>query len=102
MLDNKGYTFRKENRVLKISKGSLEQMKGYKENGLYILDGKTVVGSLSVASREISDYTTMSHNRLGHISERGLKELSRQGLLGKSKMGNLGSMNTVYLENQLE
>lgn len=58
-------------------------------NGLYILDGKTVVGSSSVASKRIEDYMTLWHRRLGHVSERGLQELGKQGLLDKSKLENL-------------
>ena len=58
-------------------------------NGLYILDDKTVVSSTSVASRKIEDYTILWHRRLGHVSEWGMQELTKQGLLDKSKMDKL-------------
>lgn len=39
-----GYSFKAENGVLKVMKGSLIIMKGIRKNGLYSLQGSTVVG----------------------------------------------------------
>ncbi|PON58179.1 hypothetical protein PanWU01x14_167780 [Parasponia andersonii] len=41
-LDESGYGFKAENGQLKVSKGAMVVMKGFKKNGLYILQGSTV------------------------------------------------------------
>ncbi|KAG8490786.1 hypothetical protein CXB51_014006 [Gossypium anomalum] len=64
-LDSKGYRYTAESGVLKISKGS------------------TVTGDAAVASSSLSDddITKLWHMRLGHMSENGMVELSKRGLL---------------------
>ncbi|KAG8481529.1 hypothetical protein CXB51_026324 [Gossypium anomalum] len=60
-LDSKGYRYTAESGVLKISKGSLVVMKGQRKTAkLYVLQGSTVTG---------------------HMSENGMVELSKRGLL---------------------
>ncbi|KAG8474632.1 hypothetical protein CXB51_031261 [Gossypium anomalum] len=83
-LDSKGYRYTAESRVLKISKGSLVVMKGQRKIAkLYVLQGSTVTGDAAVASSSSSDddITKLWHMRLGHISENGMTELSKRGLL---------------------
>jgi len=58
-------------------------------NGLYILDGSIVIGNASVASVVPHNNSELWHLRLGHVSERGLVELAKQGLLGKDKLDKL-------------
>ena len=48
-----------------------------------------MVGNASAASKRIKNYTTLWHRRLGYVSERGLQELGKQGLLEKSKLDRL-------------
>ncbi|KAJ4976637.1 hypothetical protein NE237_001743 [Protea cynaroides] len=69
--------------ALKVSKGSLVVMKGNKVNNLYVLQGSTVTGSADVSSSSDSDKDTthLWHMRLGHMSERGMTNLSKRGLL---------------------
>ncbi|KAG8496686.1 hypothetical protein CXB51_007936 [Gossypium anomalum] len=83
-LDSKGYRYTAESGVLKISKGSLVVMKGQRKTAkLYVLQGSTVTGDTAVASSSLSDddITKLWHMRLGHMSENGMVELSKRGLL---------------------
>ncbi|KAG8472196.1 hypothetical protein CXB51_036507 [Gossypium anomalum] len=83
-LDSKGYRYTAESGVLKISKGSLIVMKGQRKTPkLYVLQGSTVTGDAAVASSSLSDdnITKLWHMRLGHMSENGMVELSKRGLL---------------------
>ena len=58
-------------------------------NGLYILDGSIVIGNASVASVVPHNNSELWRLRLGHVSERGLVEQAKQGLLGKDKLDKL-------------
>ncbi|KAL5858125.1 hypothetical protein ACOSQ3_005583 [Xanthoceras sorbifolium] len=82
-LDSNGYKFTGGDGVLKVAKGSLIVMKAEKIGKLYILKGSTVTGATAVSTSSLSDsdVTRLWHMRLGHMSERGLSELSRRGLL---------------------
>ena len=51
MLDQIDYNFKAANGCLKVVKGSMVIMKGVKINGLYILDGRTVIRSVSNAQK---------------------------------------------------
>jgi hypothetical protein len=48
MFDGLGYCTRIESEVYKILHGALITVKGSKINGLYILDGSTVIGNASL------------------------------------------------------
>ena len=50
---------------------------------LYVLQGSTVTGDAAIASSSLSDddITKLWHMRLGHMSENGMAELSKRGLL---------------------
>ncbi|KAG8502550.1 hypothetical protein CXB51_000089 [Gossypium anomalum] len=81
---SKGYKYIVKSGVLKISKGSLDVMKGQRKTAkLYILQGSTVTGDAIVASSSLYDdnITKFWHIRLRHMSENGLVELSKRGLL---------------------
>ncbi|KAG8488139.1 hypothetical protein CXB51_018349 [Gossypium anomalum] len=83
-LDSKGYRYTAESRVLKLSKDSLVVMKGQRKTAkLYVLQGSTVTGDAAIASSSLSDddITKLWHMRLGHMSENGMVELSKRGLL---------------------
>src|ERR1044072_9168661 len=88
-LDSKGYSFRGEGGAIRISKGALVVMKGKRENSLYVLQGSTITGTVAVSSAVDSDVTKLWHLRMGHVSERGLVELSKQGLLCGQQVGKL-------------
>jgi hypothetical protein len=59
MFDGLGYCTRIERGVMRISHGALVIAKGSKINGLYILDGSTVISNALVASVETADITKL-------------------------------------------
>ncbi|KAL5538315.1 hypothetical protein UlMin_045684 [Ulmus minor] len=65
-------------------------MKGMKKQGLYKVVGEIVAKGNS-ATRLIAEEekAMLWHNRLGHISEKGLQVLSKQGLLEGDQFNNL-------------
>ena len=80
-LEATGYQFKAEDVTIKVSKGT-------RQNGLYLLQGFALPGEDNVAAAE-SDKTRLWHQRLRHISERGLQELGEQELFRKDKIDNL-------------
>ncbi len=91
-LDNKGYDWSGGDGILKVKKGSLIVMKGdLKSANLYHLRGTTITGDAAVSSHSLSDSdaTNLWHMRLGHMSELGLAELSKRGLLDGHSIGKL-------------
>ncbi|GKV43027.1 hypothetical protein SLEP1_g50368 [Rubroshorea leprosula] len=90
-LDSKGCRYSYEGGILKVSKGALVILKGKKVGGLYHLQGSTINGTcaMSTSSRPDRDVTQLWHMRLGHMSERGMMELSKRGLLCGRKIGKL-------------
>jgi hypothetical protein len=86
-LDNMGYKYFASGGVLKVSKGSLVVMKGVmKSTNLYILSGDTIIGTAAISSaaavtsKNYND-SKLWHMRLGHMSQLGLAELRKRGLL---------------------
>ena len=88
-MDFNGYSYKAEGGVLRVTRGSLVVMKGIKENGLYILQGHTVLGVVATAFGSDIQKAQLWHQRLAHVSERGLQELEKQGLLCEDKLGKL-------------
>ena len=91
-LDAKGYKYTREGGILKVSKGALVVMKGQKKSaGLYVLQGSAVSGDAAVVTPSLSDddITRLWHMRLGHMSENGMFELSKRGLLDGQSISKL-------------
>ena len=86
MLDKLGYAFKSEPNSLRVARGSLTVMKGTIKNGLYTFIGQIVTGKVSTVLKEDVGTTNLWHQRLGHISHRGLQELEKQGVLGNYKL----------------
>ena len=61
-------------------------MKEDKKNGLYSLTDNTIVGAIVTALGPCISRTVLWHKRLGHVNEKGLSELAKQGLLGEDKI----------------
>jgi hypothetical protein len=86
-IDNMGYKYFTLGGVLKVSKGSFVVMKGVMISAnLYVLSGDTIIGNAIVSSAAVvtSDNCNDSklwHMRLGYMSQLGLAELSKRGLL---------------------
>ena len=68
---------------MKITKGTLMVMKGWKVSMLYRLIGSTIVGRVAVTTpvESNTDNTKLWHMRLNHIGERGMLELHKRNLL---------------------
>ena len=89
-LDQYGLSYKAEGGTLKISRGSLVLLKAVIRDGLYELIWEISMakgGSVLVA--EDKNKATLWHGRLGHMSEKGLQILSKQGLLNGDKINNL-------------
>ncbi|GJT10612.1 retrotransposon protein, putative, ty1-copia subclass [Tanacetum coccineum] len=89
-LDLKGYKYSGEGGVLKVTKGSMIMMKAdIKSANLYQLRGTTIIGNATVTTKylSVSDSTNLWHMRLGHMSQAGLTELSKRGLLDAKNIG---------------
>lgn len=84
LLDDLWYTIKAEAGTIKVSKGSLTLMKGVKRNGIYLLVGATAIGIASVV-KESEEVASLWHRRLGHVSEKGLMELSSKDYSAKTR-----------------
>ena len=91
IFDSQGYKYTGEGGVLTIYKGAFIFIKGKMVNGLYMLQGSTIVGfaAISSFSDSASDNTYLWHMRLGHMSEACMSLLSKRGLLNGQKIGKL-------------
>ena len=58
-------------------KGTEMIMKGVKKNGLYMLEGSSVPVSAAIYVVSDVDRTMLWHLRLGHMSIKGMQELSK-------------------------
>uniref|UniRef100_A0A2N9EPJ3 CCHC-type domain-containing protein n=1 Tax=Fagus sylvatica TaxID=28930 RepID=A0A2N9EPJ3_FAGSY len=81
-LDSKGYNYKSENEIMKVSKGAMVVMTGQKiSSNVYKLLGNTILGGVAAVVESEDDDTLLWHMRLGHISERGMRELHKRNLL---------------------
>ena len=80
LLDKNGFQFQSNNGMLIVSKGFDIVMKGRMRNSLYILEGNIINGETSLITNG-HDKSRLWQLRMGHVGEKGLKELSRQNLL---------------------
>lgn len=87
-LESSGCTFKSENGTMTVTRGSLVIMKGTRMSSLYVLPAKTVVGGTTNVHKK-QDTSSLWHMRLGHLSEQGLMELSKQDLLCGDKIQSL-------------
>ncbi|XP_028126308.1 uncharacterized protein LOC114323049 [Camellia sinensis] len=67
-------------------------MKGTRQRNLYFLDGSTVTGRVAISTSsedDVSDTSRLWHMHLGHVGEKALQGLVKQGLLKGAKTGKL-------------
>ncbi|KAL5565472.1 hypothetical protein UlMin_028636 [Ulmus minor] len=98
-LDESRFVSRFEDGMIKISRGSLVIMKGLKQNGLYVLQGSTITEEAAAAIPNIQDNTNLWHKRLGHIIEKGLEVLKKQGAFGRDTISK-ALTTACYIVNQ--
>lgn len=82
--DQIGYIVKIELGNLRVINGSTIIVKGTRRNGVYVLDGQVIARESGVFIHSSIDKTMLWHIKIGHISERGLKELEKHGVLGGS------------------
>eukprot|EP00253_Pinus_taeda_P027912 PITA_27912 len=88
-LDSNGYKTVIQGGVMKIYRGILLVMKAKKVGNLFQLEGGTGSAFVSNVSEHDSNSIRLWHQRLGHMSERGLKILADRNLLPNLKSGKL-------------
>lgn len=74
-LDNAGFTYKSEKGNLTVYKGSTFKMSDTLKNGMYVLNGSTILGEVNIASDQNVKATHQWHKRLAHISSKGLDHL---------------------------
>ena len=88
-LEKNGFTRKIENEMIKMFKEAMVVCKGVRRNGIYALPAK-VVSSLGFHIDSInSDAIKKCHNRLAHVSVRGLKFLNDKGVFGKDYVSDI-------------
>nr|GEX69890.1 retrovirus-related Pol polyprotein from transposon TNT 1-94 [Tanacetum cinerariifolium] len=81
-LEANGCKYSGEGGVMKIFKGALVLMKAVQSGGLYVLQSTVVYGTAGVATSKASlDDSKLWHYRLGHMGEKGMKNLAKKGLI---------------------
>ena len=70
-----GIKFTGENGVLNVSKGALVVMKAEKVKNKYGLKESTQVSEATIVSEKVEEGSRLWHQRLGHMSEKGLQVL---------------------------
>ena len=85
-LERSGYSFssRARSGVLNISNGAMVVMRGKRlDNNLYRMERYVVTeeSDAAVAAQDQQGAYRMWHYRLGHMGDKGLRELSRRGLI---------------------
>ncbi|KAI5312192.1 hypothetical protein L3X38_041365 [Prunus dulcis] len=101
-LDEVDYGYESKKGRLRVAKGSLVVMQGdLQPNKLYKLIRTTIVEGAAVSVNQgIEDKTELWHHRLRHISQKGLQELHKQGLLEACHLANWTFVNIVFLESK--
>ncbi|KAH9804147.1 hypothetical protein KPL71_002018 [Citrus sinensis] len=86
-VDQLGCSIKAENGELQVTKNGMVIMKGIRRNGLYVLISSP--SSPGVIASVSGDKTKLWHMRLAHMSEKGLRELGKQGLIGSGQISSL-------------
>ncbi|KAI4379525.1 hypothetical protein MLD38_005807 [Melastoma candidum] len=104
-LDARGYRISITGRFMRVLKESLVIMKAEKQRNLYFMLGEVVVGSANVSSSVVAgkeDSPVLWHMRLGHMGERRMTALGRQGMLGDTQLGSLPFSYAYVRQGKLE
>ncbi|XP_073222071.1 uncharacterized mitochondrial protein AtMg00300-like [Cicer arietinum] len=88
MLEEVGCSYKAEKDTLKVIKGSLIIMKGTRDHGIYLLNGQAVTRMAAIVV-QASSKVNMWHQRVGHVSLKGMQVLDTQCMLGGDKISDL-------------
>nr|GEW91039.1 hypothetical protein [Tanacetum cinerariifolium] len=81
-LEANGCKYSGDDGVMKIFKGPLVLLKAIQSGGLYVLRGTVVYSTVGVATSKVSlDDSKLWHYRLGHMGEKGMKNLAKKGFI---------------------
>ena len=98
-LDKIGCRITCEDGIMKVARGSLVVKKGKLNGSLYTLEGSTTLVSVNISINTMFNHDIkLWRLRLGHMGERDMFELSKQGLFDGKKFGNL-FVNIVFMRN---
>ncbi|KAL5576251.1 hypothetical protein UlMin_017950 [Ulmus minor] len=95
-----GYTYKAEGGKIKITKSALVVIKAAIRDGLYEMIGETDIKDQAASLMAEIDKAVLWHNRLGHMSEKGLQVLSKDGLLDGEKVEKLDFYESCVLGKQ--
>ncbi|XP_028095863.1 uncharacterized protein LOC114295750 [Camellia sinensis] len=87
----------------KLYRGAFVAMKGIRKGILYFLDRSIVTGRVAISTGsddDVSDTFRLWHMRLGHVDEKALQGLVKQGLLKGAKTGKLEFYEHCVLSKQ--
>ena len=86
-LDDEGFCNTFRDSQWKLTRGSMVIEKGKKSSSLYLMQARVIESSINA----VDDDSTVElwHNRLGHMSEKGLMILVKKNLLSGMKKGSL-------------
>ncbi|CAH9067875.1 unnamed protein product [Cuscuta epithymum] len=96
-LESSGLQGKWGNGCMKILKNSLVLFKAEKVNNLYVCHAKPFAESVNVVC---SDKTSLWHNRLGHMSNKGLDVMRRAGYFGKDSVTSVPFCESCVLGKQ--
>ncbi|CAM8973030.1 unnamed protein product [Rhodiola kirilowii] len=82
-LDDSGCSYNAKNGVLAVCKNDRQVLTGNKTGSVYILDGSYHGGTKEACPAVCEDATVKWHLRLGHMSQKGLECLNKQGILAE-------------------
>ena len=77
-------------------------MKATKFENHYRFEESIDVSHVTMVSKESNEFTRLWHQRLGHMSEKGLKVLVNRKLLPDLKSLNLNFQSVVSLESNVD
>ncbi|CAB4283358.1 unnamed protein product [Prunus armeniaca] len=87
-LELQGYKFYYENNILKVARGALVMIKAPRRGLLYFWEGKSMEKQVAMAADDDQiDSSSLWHMRLGHVGNKALQGLIKQGVLKGAKSG---------------
>ena len=96
VLESKGYKFESADGILRVTKNSRIIMEAKRRNTLYYLLAETMIGAGAVLFSQIVNMDSW-HARLGHVGEKGIGALARQGAIKVGASDSIGRCESCIL-----